>query len=87
MILFTSGGGLGTLVEESMGEDGHIMLLLARDLGCNLRAGRTFRTPLYLLRRNSFQRIRRNLLNNLEKIYIFSILNIYELSIYAFLAY
>ena len=45
MIFFTSGGGLGTLVEESMGEEGHIMLLLTRDLGCDLRVGRTFRTP------------------------------------------
>ena len=45
MILFNSGGGLGTLVEESMGEEGHVMLLLTGDLGCDLRVGRTFRTP------------------------------------------
>ena len=30
-----------------MGEEGHVMLLLAGDLGCDLRAGRTFRTPQY----------------------------------------
>ena len=28
-----------------MGEEGHVMLLLAGDLGCDLRVGRTFRTP------------------------------------------
>ena len=28
-----------------MGEEGHVMLLLAGDLGCDLRLGRTFRTP------------------------------------------
>ena len=27
-----------------MGEEGHVMLLLAVDLGCDLRVGRTFRT-------------------------------------------
>ena len=30
-----------------MGEEGHVMLLLAVDLGCDLRVGRTFRTPQY----------------------------------------
>ena len=30
-----------------MGEEGHVMLLLAGDLGCDLRVGRTFRTPQY----------------------------------------
>ena len=28
-----------------MGEEGHVVLLLAGDLGCDLRVGRTFRTP------------------------------------------
>ena len=28
-----------------MGEEGHVMLLLAGGLGCDLRVGRTFRTP------------------------------------------
>ena len=46
-MLFTSGGGLETSVGESMGEEEHVMLLLARDLGCDLRVGRTFRTPQY----------------------------------------
>ena len=32
-----------------MGEEGHDMLLLARDFGCDHRVGRTFRTPQYSL--------------------------------------
>ena len=28
-----------------MGEEGHVMLLLAGDMGSDLRVGRTFRTP------------------------------------------
>ena len=31
-----------------MGEEGGVMLLLAGDLGCDLRVGRTFRTPQYI---------------------------------------
>ena len=31
-----------------MGEEGHDMLLLARDFGCDHRVGRTFRTPQYI---------------------------------------
>ena len=30
-----------------MGEEGHVMLLLAGDMGSDLRVGRTFRTPQY----------------------------------------
>ena len=49
MTLLSSGGGLGTLVEESSGEEGYVVLLLARNLGCDLRVDRTFGAPNILL--------------------------------------
>ena len=47
MTLFSSGGGLGTFVEESTGEEGYVVLLLKRNLGCDLRVSRTFGAPPY----------------------------------------